>query len=115
MKRKHSANVLIVEVDKETGSSETGADKVVKSLLRDSAKARKRAEIEKRTIVEANQKRQREAAAKSQDIKARARVLIAVDARLSRKPYVLAQRLRKLLLKQGKDYSIKTIVRALKK
>jgi len=111
---KPKANVLVIELDSKTGSSETGADKVVKTLKKDAAKGRKRAEIEKRTIAEANQKRQHEAAAKYQDIKAIARNLIA-DARLSRKPYVLAQRVRKLLLKQGKDYSIKTIVRALKK
>jgi|SRR5215472_12458053 len=45
MRRKSLANVLIVEVP-----SETGADKVVESLKKDSAQLRQRAEGRRRTI-----------------------------------------------------------------
>jgi hypothetical protein len=44
------ANVLIIEKSSKTGESETGANELVKHLLRDSALLRQRAEGRKRAI-----------------------------------------------------------------
>jgi hypothetical protein len=71
-----------------------------------------KAEIAKRTIAEANQKSQRDAAAKYQTIRKFAGQVIAADPKLQR---ATANRLAKVIHKRRPDWSERTIRRALKK
>jgi hypothetical protein len=73
-------------------------------------KAKKRAEIEKHTIVEANQKRQREAAGKYEKIRKFARQIIDDDPKLQR---ARTNRLAIKIHKQRPEWSERTIRRAL--
>src|SRR5262249_15971103 len=108
MKRKHSANVLIVELD-----SETGADKVLKSLKKDAAKGRKRAEIEKRTIAKANIERRQNAQDKYQRYRDIALRLYESKPELRRASQEkLAEEVQAVLKRRGIEKSTKTIKRA---
>jgi hypothetical protein len=73
-------------------------------------KGKKRAELEKRTIAETNQKSRREATAKYEKIRKFAGQIIAVDPRLQR---ASANRLAIKIHKLKPDWSERTIRRAL--
>ena len=79
-------------------------------------KGKKRAETEAKTLGRHNQEKKRKAAADYQEYREIAERLIANNARLRRATQnSLAARIRKELLMQGRDVSVKTIARALPK
>jgi hypothetical protein len=121
-----TAKVSITEVPPD-------ADQIVQQLIKDPAryarllvkysarqiddapyiqKGKKRAELETKTIAAANQKRQREAAAKHQEIRKIADGIIAENPQLRR---ATRYRLAKKIHEADRRFSVRTIQRALKK
>jgi len=110
MNPRHTANVMIVDRE---ASSETGGDKVLESLKKDSVKGRKRAEIEKRTIAKANIESRQKAQEKYQTYREIALKLYESKPGLrmaSREK--LAQEVQAVLKRRGIEKSTKTIKRA---
>jgi len=109
MKHKSSAalaNVLIVEVDSKTGSSETGADKVVKRIKEDLARAQ--------PLIRAAQKRNEAIRPRNEETslnaKARHQKIREMKQKLGR---ATRKEIQRKLLMLGYHVSIKQISRAL--